>query len=69
MKNHIIEHGVGNIEGMGEDTFRKWMSGKRKATNNIRAGPMRGMQHFVAHHDTGDEGKDSLDGVGKISHD
>ena len=51
INDHIVDVGVGNLQGMGPSNFAAWMSGKRVSKKRIGAGAMRGMRHFVSNWD------------------
>ena len=51
INDHIVDVGVGNLQGMGPSNFAAWMSGKRLSKKRIGAGAMRGMRHFVSNWD------------------
>ena len=49
LSNHIVDSGVGTIQGMQYRRFSDWMNGKKTGTKGTSAGALRGMEHFVNH--------------------
>ena len=46
INDHIVDTGVGNLQGMGPSNFAAWMGNKRVSKKCISASTMRGMRHF-----------------------
>ena len=46
---HIVDKGVGNLQGMGYKTFCLWMNGGKRGSKCISARAMKGMEHFLKH--------------------
>ena len=56
LANHIIESGVGSLEGMEYSVFCKWMRGTRVTKKRIKGRAMTGMEHFIDNWVGTDEG-------------
>ena len=51
INDHIVDKGVGDLQGMGPSNFAAWMGNKRVSKKRISTSGMRGMRHFVSHWD------------------
>ena len=49
LSRHIVNAGVGNLQGIGYGVFYNWMNDKKKRNMRINARAMKGMEHFVNH--------------------
>ena len=49
LSGHIVNAGVGNLQGMRHGVFYNCMNNKKKGSMRINARAMKGVEHFVNH--------------------
>ena len=53
MVKHVTSMGVGNLSGMGYNTFSLWMQGKRASKKNVAKRNLVAFQDYIDHHGEG----------------
>ena len=49
LSRHVLDAGVGNIQGMRYFVFRKWMNVKKGGAKCINTRTMKDVEHFTNH--------------------